>query len=213
MKYAQKAKDNYKSKLPIYLFYCYINERESDFDGFINFEVNEKIANKYAGEYFQLGLDESIDGKNINDIASYIDKKMKENEFLYDGNIYLKYFENVLNRADFNELISIQKCSYCGISKEQISLLGNEKKLYNKRSDTRGYNLEIDRKNPNKEYTKDNCCMSCYWCNNAKTDEFNVKEFKEIAKGINRIWNIRLKDINSSERVYFPENSAIWNMS
>jgi len=211
MSYARKAKDNYNAKLPIYLFTYYIKEKEPSFNDFVNFIIDEKIAKKYACEYFQLELDKLINGKKINDIANYINYKMKENEFVYDGQKYIKHFEKILSRADFNELISIKKCSYCGISKEQISFLGGEKMLYNKRSDTRGYSLEIDRKNPNKEYTRDNCCMSCYWCNNAKTDEFSVKEFKEIARGLNMIWNTRFKNINSCERIYFPENSVIWD--
>jgi len=49
--------------------------------------------------------------------------------------------------------------------------------------------------------------MSCYWCNNAKTDEFFVDEFKEIARGINYAWQKRL----GNEIVVFPEKSDIWN--
>lgn len=34
--------------------------------------------------------------------------------------------------------------------------------------------------------------MACYWCNNAKTDEFTAEEFKEIGKEIRKIWDVRL---------------------
>jgi hypothetical protein len=40
--------------------------------------------------------------------------------------------------------------------------------------------IEIHRKNSNKEYTKDNCVISCYWCNNAKTDGFTYEEVGEV---------------------------------
>lgn len=107
--------------------------------------------------------------------------------------------------CDFIELISKTQCQYCGINIEQIEELGQNGKLHNKRSDTRGYSLEIDRKSPNLEYSKDNCCMACYWCNNAKTDEYEADEFKEIARGINIIWNERLKQINlNSPQITFP---------
>jgi len=56
----------------------------------------------------------------------------------------------------------------------------------------RGWNLEIDRKNSNYEYTKDNCVMCCYWCNNAKTDEFTYPEFKEIGLAFKQVWDKRL---------------------
>ncbi|HPT73200.1 MAG TPA: hypothetical protein PLE74_13070, partial [Candidatus Cloacimonadota bacterium] len=57
---------------------------------------------------------------------------------------------------------------------------------------TRGWTLEIDRKKPNLEYEEDNCVMCCYWCNNAKTDEFDDVEFLPIGNAINQIWNGRL---------------------
>jgi 5-methylcytosine-specific restriction endonuclease McrA len=46
----------------------------------------------------------------------------------------------------------------------------------------RGWNFEIDRKKPNLEYTTENCVAACYWCNNAKTDEFDDVEFKPIGE-------------------------------
>jgi hypothetical protein len=35
--------------------------------------------------------------------------------------------------------------------------------------------------------------MCCYWCNNAKTDEFTPTEFKFIGQMIGNIWNTRLR--------------------
>lgn len=126
-------------------------------------------------------------------------KKKDENLYEYLRKFYLK--NNILfSCCDFIKLISNTKCYYCGISIEQIEELGTNRKLYNKRSDTRGYSLEIDRKSPNLEYSKDNCCMACYWCNNAKTDEFSEDEFKNIAYGINITWNKRLQQIGSSNK-------------
>ena len=52
--------------------------------------------------------------------------------------------------------------------------------------------LEIDRKRPNEEYTTDNSVLCCYWCNNAKTDEFCATEFKAIGEEIGKIWRKRL---------------------
>jgi hypothetical protein len=71
--------------------------------------------------------------------------------------------------------------------------------------ETRGYSFEIDRKEPNLEYSTENCLMSCFWCNNAKTDEFNEKEFKIIAASIEEVWEKRLSNIkwkNSEENLY-----------
>ena len=56
----------------------------------------------------------------------------------------------------------------------------------------RGWNLEIDRLNSNFEYKPDNCAMACYWCNNAKTDEFTEDEFMVIGEAIKNVWRERL---------------------
>ncbi|WP_170020340.1 hypothetical protein [Campylobacter sp. RM16190] len=102
-----------------------------------------------------------------------------------------------------------KKCCYCGITEKQLELLGKKEQLKTKRITTRGYTLEVDRKLPNLEYSDKNCCMACYWCNNAKTDEFSPSEFKEIARGINKVWNERLKAIGERE-IEFDEKSTIW---
>jgi len=38
--------------------------------------------------------------------------------------------------------------------------------------------------------------MSCYWCNNAKTDEFTAEEFAVIGKAIAMVWHDRLRESN-----------------
>jgi len=37
--------------------------------------------------------------------------------------------------------------------------------------------------------------MVCYWCNNAKTDEFTEEEFSKIGREIRNIWDDRLKGL------------------
>ena len=125
---------------------------------------------------------------------------------------YEKEFNQQFPKSKYDSLLSHNNCSYCGISIEQIEVLGKNGLLNNKRSDTRGYTLEIDRKLPNLEYFSENCCMSCYWCNNAKTDEFSPLEFKLIAKSINQVWNDRLKKIKL-DTVEFNENSDLWKIN
>jgi len=72
--------------------------------------------------------------------------------------------------------------------------LATKRKLFKKNE--RGWSLEIDRKNSNLEYSKENCVMSCYWCNNAKTDEFTAEEFAVIGKAIAMVWHDRLRESN-----------------
>jgi hypothetical protein len=124
--------------------------------------------------------------QSITELYRFLLKKYRENQKLFSTEY-------------FTELINQTSCAYCGISIQQINQLSKNNSLHNKRSETRGYSLEIDRKHPNLEYSSDNCCMSCYWCNNAKTDEYSYNEFKNcIAPAIRAVWNCRLGTVQNS---------------
>jgi len=71
-------------------------------------------------------------------------------------------------------------CEYC-------HLPGDTETYYHKhyRDGRRGFNLEVDRKDSNREYSAGNCVLACYPCNNAKSDVFS--EFLKIGKTIGRV--------------------------
>lgn len=86
-----------------------------------------------------------------------------------------------------------RKCYYCNITEQQIKILDENGQIHTKRLTTRGRTLEIERREPNKLYDEtENLAFSCYWCNNAKTDEFTAEEFKSIGNYIAEIWKNRL---------------------
>ena len=76
-----------------------------------------------------------------------------------------------------------KKCCYCGV----------------KEADLKEY-----FKSENK-YSKDNCRLACYICNNAKSDFLSAESFEPIARGINKFWNNYL-----NKNVEFPENFEYW---
>ena len=82
------------------------------------------------------------------------------------------------------------KCCHCGCTLEELE------KFYeltdSKIKNTRGRTLEIDRKE-DVEYTEDNCQLSCYWCNNAKSDVFSCDEFRQIGEAIGRVIKNKIK--------------------
>ena len=89
----------------------------------------------------------------------------------------------------------VLKCHYCGINEEDLSKLRKQGQIFTKRLPTRGRKLEIDRKDPNLPYDVfSNLVLCCYWCNNAKTDEYTELEFKSIGKVIGSIWKKRLTE-------------------
>lgn len=86
-----------------------------------------------------------------------------------------------------------RKCHYCGITEDKIQRLNDQGQLKTKRLVTRGRSLEIERIEPNRPYDDvDNLALACYWCNNAKSDEFTEDEFEPIGKAIGKVWQKRL---------------------
>ena len=73
--------------------------------------------------------------------------------------------------------------------------------------------LEIERiktADGKNEYTKENCALACYICNNAKSDFLSAYDFKPIAEGINKFWNDYLKKLDPKKEVKFDSGSEIW---
>jgi hypothetical protein len=101
------------------------------------------------------------------------------------------YFEN-LEKNDF-------KCHYCDTSILQIrQLLNNElmrgRKVGKNGNGLRGPNFEIDKKNPFGSYNEENCVLSCYYCNNDKSNTFDYKTYKDIVGPARKnVWDTLLK--------------------
>ena len=226
--YNDKLIDSLATRIQLFLFWKSFDKeviKTEDIANYIDeiekFEITNDLANLYSNTYYQTKLKEKreilFNGKNayVDNICKNIPSKTKIKELLRNElkplkDKYKEKFKNIFPLKEFENMTKNKTtCSYCGISLAQIEELGKNGKLNNKRSDTRGYTLEIDRKLPNLEYSEENCCMACYWCNNAKTDEFSPKEFKPIAEGIRKAWNERLKQIGKAE-IEYKSDEKFW---
>lgn len=94
----------------------------------------------------------------------------------------------------FNALLTLEPaaCAYCQITKSQFDTLRQAGQLHTKRLRTRGTSFEIDCRRPELGYTEGNLALCCYWCNNAKTDEFSDAEFQPVADALALVWRRRL---------------------
>lgn len=90
-------------------------------------------------------------------------------------------------------------CHYCSLSERQIAELISGGEIVTKRLVTRGRTMEVDRKDPEGPYSIANVVLCCYWCNNAKTDEFAYDEFLGIAKAFKLVWIQRLKKVQTKK--------------
>ena len=74
-------------------------------------------------------------------------------------------------------------CHYCNTDILTIRKLINEGKIGGRavaKGGLRGPNLEIDRKDPFGVYDQHNCVLSCYYCNNDKSNTFSYEVYRNI---------------------------------
>jgi len=83
----------------------------------------------------------------IKDTVNNLIEDFRNFELTIDiANVYSSQYYQFEKEMDFDELNNSEHCSYCGISKTNIwEYLGKNGLLHNKRSERRGYTLEIDR--------------------------------------------------------------------
>lgn len=194
MSYIQKAKDSFVTKMNIFIFDRVIHDmNDFSLDDFKDYKIKTDLVDEYTTIYWQQETTFPLRNKTINEIWKGMEKIKQEKVAIIKEceEYYIKVtFPQIFPEQDYNTLIQADKCYYCEITKKEIETLSLYHQLKKKRE--RGWNLEIDRFDSNYEYTNDNCAMCCYWCNNAKTDEFTRDEFKEIAKEISKVWKNRI---------------------
>lgn len=207
-RYKSKAKQSFKTKMNIFLFDLVLQMKEcfnvGDFD---KFQITNWHVEIYSACYWQ---NEEFVIKDAESKPTYISNGTYKSQDIYNAiieiekkelaiiqeceKLYIDSFESVFPKNEFEKLIEDKEdtcCHYCGISKDKIEQLADKKQLFKKT--LRGWNFEIDRKNSNLEYKPENCVICCYWCNNAKTDEFTEEEFLLIAReGIAKVWERRI---------------------
>jgi len=87
---------------------------------------------------------------------------------------FVKWYDNQLRR-----------CAYCNIEEKEI--IGT---IFKKRKVSR---LQIDRKNPNKSYQKNNIVLACPQCNWMKGSYFNFNQMKLIGQVLKKIRKNKIK--------------------
>lgn len=80
-------------------------------------------------------------------------------------------------------------CHYCGLQEKESQEIVHKGILTSNRFPfqgifsrgvNRGFWLEIDRKEPKGKYSRENCVLSCYFCNNDKSDVFTDTQYEEF---------------------------------
>ena len=197
MSYSKKLNDSFKTKWELFLFEIVISNRSESVDSFESFQITKELIGLFTRRFKQYYYDEKIgedDSKEIQEIYNQINlMRNRLDESLYLNN-YQKHFHKILTPEQYKNLTSSHQCYYCELKLSEFEKLYDQHLITKKAN--RGFTLEIDRKNPNEEYYYKNLVMACYWCNNAKTDEFSAEEFKPIGEAIGATFKRRLEKLN-----------------
>ncbi|SMG16583.1 hypothetical protein SAMN05661096_00873 [Marivirga sericea] len=203
------AKNRFKSILDrafdrlfdIYLIKCFLSDpslKNVNLAGFKAFRYDDPNFDKCLQAYQESkgenhftetstikDLDDAITGwySNNSKLTPEFKNEFKENKLISESDFIKFYAEDEVDRS----------CAYCKVKESEISSLIDSKKIHTKRLATRGRFVEVDRIKPNEGYVKGNLALSCYWCNNAKTDEFNAEEFKPIGEAIGKVLRSKMK--------------------
>jgi hypothetical protein len=106
---------------------------------------------------------------------------------------------NKFSKEFFKEDDHDRCCKYCDIPESQIRELHEHGLIVTKRYYSRGKTMEVDQRDAFKGYTFDNIDLVCYWCNNAKTDEFTEDEFFEVGRVMKTIWQNRVAKLDKKK--------------
>lgn len=198
--YRDKAKSSFNSRFNLLLYDHIRNNDTSEITKKklqeFKIENNPDVLEEYLKIYWQEELDVEINSKKISNIYSEM-KVWKDNNKTVIADLQKYYIDKIFSIEVFpvDEFKTFFQgdieCEYCQLNEDLISDLIGKREL-TKKHHSRGWSLEIDRKKPNHEYTKENCVWCCYWCNNAKTDEFSHQEFKKVGETLKQIWHARL---------------------
>jgi 5-methylcytosine-specific restriction endonuclease McrA len=200
-KYYAVVERSFNTKIDVFL-YCELKDKRElntvDECRFLNFLITNEMAVLYEKSW-QQNAEQEINGLKIKDYDRKISKWYKEYAEL-KVRLLKAYTNHFKVMFPLTEFISFYKqdseereCEYCGITDAKILKLRDRGLIKTKRN--RGRQMEIDRINSNMEYSKENVVLACYWCNNAKSDEFSLTEFKTVGKEIRKIWENRLKQL------------------
>lgn len=202
------AKSRYKSIkdrsfetfIDLFLIRSYLDDsslQNATLQAFKSFNYDDSRI-KECLEAYQLGASATkFNGKPVNELDEVITNwynfaDLELFKSCFTANRLIEEQEFLAFYGDDNKE---RACIWCGINENKIDLLIVNKLIDTKRLSTRGRKMEVDRLRPNEGYVEGNIALCCYWCNNAKTDEFDEDEFIPIGNAIGEVFRKRLKSI------------------
>jgi hypothetical protein len=175
----------------------------------MRYDIKEKIFDKYFVNCEKAELickDLEIKRAEFSEIVKQIDNERPEvlKEMRRIRQLYNNKKGADFEFKDFNEfynwyLTQFKKqnacCYYCKTEESVIAELFANKYTSTKRPN-RGKHLEVERRDSDSnKYSKENCVLACYFCNNDKSDIFSEKEYFEYLKDRKKFFDKQLQTL------------------
>lgn len=202
IRYSAVRKRSFARHLDLFLTASYLRSPEGSLehisqDDYRRFQPTAEERAAYLHSYQARSLSELVaHGQTILSLDTVIRQWRKVNPALEAELRALHDEHHCLTAEEFKQLVNPQAgelaCEYCELTESHFRQLIERGLIRTKRLSTRGNTFEFDCRDPEQGYTKNNVVLCCYWCNNAKTDEFSPGEFKPIALALAAVWRQRL---------------------
>jgi hypothetical protein len=201
-RYKAIVKRSFERHLDLFLTVQFIRSSalEVSPDSYKAFQPTDQEWNSYLSSHQAKSFDTVFGDSTIRELDDAIKSWWKEigDKMLEYEQIHRDQY--CISPTEFQALFTSQSelaCEYCHTTETQFQRLINTGQIQTKRLRTRGTTFEIDCREPHLGYTSGNLAICCYWCNNAKTDEFSQEEFQPVAEALGLIWQQRLLVIAS----------------
>lgn len=122
---------------------------------------------------------------------SHYEVQIKESKKIYNNEFFKVLDPEYFAKEIFGKNEHDRECIYCGLTESMTQKLREGGQLFTKKDYSKGKSMEIDQKDAYRGYTPDNIVLACYWCNNAKTDEFDFEEWRKMGLIMKEIWSNR----------------------
>jgi hypothetical protein len=168
--------------------YAAFQPKPSEWDHYLRSHQAKRLSDAFGSNSTVRALDQAIKGWWVKQKAQGLQKFQQVHK------------QHCVSKDDFQTLFSSETelaCAYCHITEGQFQRLIYAGQVQTKRLRTRGSAFEIDCREPYLGYAAGNLALCCYWCNNAKSDEFKVEEFQPVAEALGQVWQLRLRTIDN----------------
>jgi hypothetical protein len=198
--YFSMRERSFKELLDLFLVGCYIKDKTlitATLKNFQTFNFNSPSVKETLKAVRQSDEASLYTNERIKGLDKVTDTWYKKNDLTNFRAFFNQY--RIIEQEDFVRFFGHDKkdrqCYWCKIYENDINKLHMSGKIATRDLKSDLLHMDVNRIKPYRGYEMGNIAITCHWCRNAKSDEFDDTEFKPIAQKIKEVWDKRLAGI------------------